>query len=171
MTRTMRHFLGIGALGLGGILLATPALAEQGQKGGRFQMMDSNKDGRLTAEEHAAGARQMFDAMDADRDGKVSAAEMDAFKAQMGKDKGKQASKGEMSSAEKIKEIDTNNDGMLTSEEHAAGARRMFDRMDTNSDGYLVKSELEAGHDKLMKSKSGMGTQPQPSPPPQQPPR
>ncbi len=168
----MRHLVRIGVVGLGGtLLLATPALAGHGQKGGMFQMMDGNKDGRLTAEEHAAGARQMFEGMDADRDGKVTAAEMDAFKAQMGKDKGKHAGKGEMSSAEKIKEIDTNSDGMLTAEEHAAGARRMFDRMDTNSDGYLVKSELEAGHEKLMKSKSSAPQQQQQPAPQQQQPR
>jgi Ca2+-binding EF-hand superfamily protein len=55
-----------------------------------------------------------------------------------------------MSSAEKIKAIDTNGDGALSAEEHAAGSKMMFDKMDTDKDGYLSKAELEAGHAKMM---------------------
>ena len=35
-------------------------------------------------------------------------------------------------------------------DEHAAGARMMFDKMDTDHDGYLTKAELKAGHEKMM---------------------
>jgi Ca2+-binding EF-hand superfamily protein len=56
-----------------------------------------------------------------------------------------------MSSAEKIKAIDTDNDGVLTAEEHAAGSRLMFTKMDTNGDGVLTAQEMAEGHERLMK--------------------
>ena len=56
-----------------------------------------------------------------------------------------------MSSAEKIKVIDTNGDGALSAEEHAAGSKMMFEKMDTDKDGFLTKAEMTAGHHKLMK--------------------
>ena len=56
----------------------------------------------------------------------------------------------EMSSADKIKTIDTNADGVLTADEHAAGSRTMFDRMDTDKDGFLTKAEFDAGHAKML---------------------
>ena len=44
----------------------------------KMQMMDTNKDGMISAAEHSAGVKQMFTKMDVDGDGKVTAAEMDA---------------------------------------------------------------------------------------------
>ena len=41
-------------------------------------MMDTNHDGVVSADEHAAGAKQMFAKVDADHDGNVTATEMDA---------------------------------------------------------------------------------------------
>jgi hypothetical protein len=41
-------------------------------------MMDTDHDGRVSPDEHAAGAKKMFAQMDADQDGKVTAAEIDA---------------------------------------------------------------------------------------------
>jgi Ca2+-binding EF-hand superfamily protein len=134
----------------------------------QFQMMDANGDGKVTPEEHAAGAKKMFEMMDADKDGKVTAAEMDAAHEHMmgqrdGKNDGvtepKSAAKTAvknapekhgMSAAEKIKVVDGNGDGVLTAEEHAAGAKKMFEKMDTDHDGSMTKDELAAGHAKMM---------------------
>ena len=113
--------------------------------------MDTNKDGKLSAEEHATASKKMFDMMDANRDGKVTAAEMTAAHQRI---TGKKAKKADMSAADKIKVIDTDGDGILTVEEHAAGSRAMFEKMDTGKDGFLTKDELAAGHAQMLKKPS-----------------
>ena len=110
--------------------------------------MDTNGDGKLSRDEHAAGAKKMFGTMDANKDGSVTSAEMDAAHEKV---TGKKATKTDLSSAEKIKVIDTNGDGMLSAEEHAAGAKKMFEKMDTDADGFVSKAELAAGHAKMLK--------------------
>ena len=129
-----------------GLAFSTAAFADHmaGQHG--FSAMDTNADGKISADEHAAGAKGMFDAMDADHDGKVTAAEMTAAHDKMGA----KPMANEMSAADKIKTIDTNGDGILTADEHAAGSRTMFDRMDTDKDGFLTKAEFDAGHSKML---------------------
>jgi Ca2+-binding EF-hand superfamily protein len=150
MTRRGLTLMVSGMVALGGLMLPGLALANEAKAGGHdmFQMMDTNGDGKISPAEHAAGAMMMFQKMDANGDGKVTAAEMDAFHAKMMA--GQKAKPMEMSAADKIKVMDTNGDGVLSSEEHAAGAKMMFDKMDTDKDGYLTKAELEAGHAKMM---------------------
>ena len=116
--------------------------------GAGFTRMDANGDQRISAKEHARGAKALFDAMDANRDGKVTAAEMDT--AQPPAPAGQSAAPA-MSSADKIKVVDRNGDGVLTAAEHAAGSRKMFVAMDTDKDGFLSVAEYETGHAKLMK--------------------
>lgn len=113
-----------------------------------FKAMDTNKDGRVSAEEHAAASKKMFGTMDANKDGKVTAAEMTAAQQRI---TGKKAKKSDLSAAEKIKVIDADGDGILTAEEHAAGSRSMFEKMDTDKDGFLTKDELAAGHASMLK--------------------
>lgn len=40
--------------------------------------------------------------------------------------------------------MDTNGDGKVTKEEHAAGAKQMFAQMDANKDGIVTATEMEA---------------------------
>ncbi len=135
---------------LGGIavsaLTASSAMAHPTDK--EFAMMDSNKDGKVSAAEHAAGAKAMFEKMDSDKDGKVTAAEMAA--AHQGVT-GHQAGKSDMSADDKIKTVDSNGDGILTAEEHGAASESMFAKMDTDKDGFLSKKEMAAGHAGMMK--------------------
>ena len=51
-----------------------------------------------------------------------------------------------MSSAEKIRAVDGNNDGTVTAAEHEAASRDKFAKLDTNGDGSLSAAELQAGH-------------------------
>lgn len=134
-----------------------------GGKDDPMKMMDTDGDGKVTATEHATGARMMFSKMDADGDGRVTAAEMEAAQPMMkghkdematnqdGHDKENAADKnygqaGMMSAAEKIAKIDTNGDGALTAEEHAAGSKKMFTKMDIDKDGALTAQEMREGH-------------------------
>jgi hypothetical protein len=135
----------LGAVGVLGFALA-PSVARAGGEA-RFESMDTNDDGKVSPDEHAAAALRMFEKMDTNADGKVTAAEMTAAKQNL---TGKKAERGEMTAAEKIKKVDTNGDGVLTADEHAEGARSMFDKMDTNHDSSLSKSEVKAGHEKYM---------------------
>ena len=92
----------------------------------------------------------MFATMDANGDGSVTVEEMDASQVAMGGDT-------RMTSADKIKVVDTDSDGALTREEHEQGARTMFDQMDANHDGSLTQSELQAGHDARMGAQPANG--------------
>jgi Ca2+-binding EF-hand superfamily protein len=123
----------------------------------QFQMMDSNKDGKVTPLEHADGAKRMFQSMDADKDGRVTAIEMDAVqpKAKPGESRSAPGKPQSLSSAEKIKVVDANKDGVLTADEHAEGSRNMFKELDADSDGALTLAELRAGHDKHHVGKTG----------------
>jgi len=129
---------------------ALPSVA-RGDNEGRFESMDTNHDGKISMEEHAAAASKMFDKMDANKDGRVTASEMEAAHKAI---TGQKAQKGEMTAADKIRMVDTNGDGVLTEEEHARGARTMFEKMDTNGDGFLTKAEVQAGHDSVMHRKA-----------------
>jgi Ca2+-binding EF-hand superfamily protein len=161
-------FFSTAAVSMLSLLMSSTALAGDKPTGGKvhegqghavpataaaeLEMMDTDKDGKISAVEHGSGAKAMFDAMDADKNAFVTAQEMDAAHKGRGGADGK-ASAGKMSSAEKIAVVDTNEDGKLSATEHAAGARRMFATMDENQDGALTKAELEAGHRTMLSSK------------------
>jgi Ca2+-binding EF-hand superfamily protein len=130
------------------VTLAYTVHASPGKSDAEFAMMDINRDGRVSADEHAAGAKQMFDAMDANKDGKVTAAEMDAAHERV---TGAKITTAEMSADEKIKVIDKDGDGILSAAEHASGSQPMFEKMDMNKDGYLSRVELATGHANMLK--------------------
>ena len=49
----------------------------------------------------------------------------------------------------KLKSMDVNYDGMISSAEHAAGVTKMFGAMDTNGDGMVTAAEMDAGHARM----------------------
>jgi hypothetical protein len=124
------------------LLLAAPAFAGGGHPG----KMDTNGDGVVSATEHAAGSSAKFQAMDTDKDGNVTAAELDAYHKQSGK--APMASSGDMmkkkdtngdgmiSSSEhdanakaRFAKLDTNSDGNLSETELSAARTAMADEM------------------------------------------
>jgi Ca2+-binding EF-hand superfamily protein len=151
-------FRGASVASAVGLLFATGAFAGDTPHEGHavpasaaaeLQMMDTDKDGKLSPKEHSTGAKAMFDSMDVDKSAVVTAAEMDS--AQKSAARSGQMPAGKMTSAEKIKVVDADGDGNLSAEEHASGARNMFAKMDADKDGALTLAELEAGR-KLMLS-------------------
>lgn len=145
---------------VGGIALATTAYAGEEPKGhssghAELQMMDKDRDGGISAAEHAAGAKKMFEKMDADYDGRVTATEMDAAHKEMPSahsdaHSDTKSDRPMKSSAAKIKMIDTDGDGAITAQEHDAGAKKMFQKMDKDGSGTLSAAEIQAGHEKMM---------------------
>ncbi|MES2152293.1 MAG: EF-hand domain-containing protein [Pseudomonadota bacterium] len=119
-------------------LAAKPNLTEV-----EFKKMDTNKDGRVSSEEYAQHARQMFATLDADKDGKLTAAEMDAAYQRV---TGKPVGSAALPAAEKIKAVDSDADGSLNVEEYVASSHAMFAKIDSNHDSFLSKEELLAAH-------------------------
>lgn len=134
--------------GLRAVAVVTVTFCSVAFAGDPFLKMDGNGDGRLSPDEHARGAKAMFEAMDANKDGRVTADEMTAAHDKVA---GKKAAKAGLSSAEKIKVIDLDGDGTLSSAEHAAGSVAMFTKIDSDGDGFVSKAEQAAGHAALMK--------------------
>jgi Ca2+-binding EF-hand superfamily protein len=151
MTLFRRRTFGV-IFTLGAVMLASLSFAAEPKKAAtadvEFGKMDTNGDGKISTDEHAAAAKQMFETMDKNKDGKVTAAEMKAGHQRV---TGRKATKSDMNAADKIKVVDTDRDGVLTAEEHAAGSRAMFEKMDANKDGFLTKDELAAGHARMLK--------------------
>ena len=147
---TFRNVLRAAALSCGIAVVTLAVAAGTGSSAtlSSFAAMDADRDGRVSVVEHAQAAGKMFAAMDANKDGRVTPAEMTAAQQKV---TGKKAARSDLSSADKIKVVDTDGDGVLAAAEHAAGSRAMFDRMDGDKDGTLTKAEFDAGHAAMLK--------------------
>lgn len=132
---------------IAGVLLAAQAFAGP-EVDKEFASMDTDHDGKVSAAEHAAGAKMMFGKMDASHDGKVTAAEMTAAHQAV---TGQAHRKSDMPAADKIKAVDSDGDGILTADEHAKASAAMFAKMDADKDGFLNKQEMAAGHAAMLK--------------------
>jgi Ca2+-binding EF-hand superfamily protein len=146
--RPMTHYLVLIAAAAGAVTATLAMAVPSTDVGEEFTMMDTNKDGKISADEHRVGAKVMFEKMDANKDGAVTADEMAAAHKMV---TGKVARKTDMSPQDKIKAVDGDGDGRLTAAEHTSASERMFAKMDTNKDGFLTRQELAAGHAGIMK--------------------
>ena len=113
----------------------------------------------LSAQQHAAGARMMFERMDADGDGYVTAAEMDAARPMMGAAQGRAPGmpmgSGRMTPAT-MGMMDSDRDGSISAQEHAATAKAKFDRLDADGDGRITAAEWSAAHQAMPHAGAGM---------------
>jgi hypothetical protein len=145
--------IGLGAAALSAFTcLGAPVARANMDPDAEFSKMDTDGDGKISADEWAAAHKERFSKMDTNGDGKLSTDELKAGMEKHEKMMGKAPAGAKEMMSEKIKMMDTNNDGMISEEEFVAGSKTMFDKLDTDHDGYLTKAELKAGHEK-MKSK------------------
>ena len=103
----------------------------------RFTTLDDDDDGRIDFGEYAASATGQFVTMDRDGNGLVTPAEMDAHRAALGRI-------AKVPSADVIKPVDGDGDGMLAQWENEAIARREVDALDSDHDGYISRAEARA---------------------------
>jgi Ca2+-binding EF-hand superfamily protein len=136
-----RNFYAVALCAVASYGLSLPALAGGGENcKEKMTRMDAEggSAGQISASEHAAQANKRFDSMDVNKDGRIAAAEIEASH---GAESAAWA-KHRVSSIEKIKQLDSNNDGALTRAEYAAGSQKMFEKLDIDSDGTLTAAEM-----------------------------
>ena len=100
---------------------------------------DVEGNGQMTAAAHMAGAAKRFESMDINKDGKVTAAEINGSR---GAESLVWANE-HISAVEKVKTLDANNDGTLTAKEYADGSQQIFNKLDVDGDGVLSAAEAD----------------------------
>ena len=98
---------------------------------------DVEGNGQMTAAAHVASAAKRFESMDTDKDGKVTAAEINGSR---GAETLVWVNE-QVSAVEKIRTFDADNDGTLTAKEYADGSQKMFNKLDVDGDGVLSAAE------------------------------
>ncbi len=120
----------IGTLAVAGAaLVAASAYAAEG-KGGRWDKLDKNGDGELTAEEMSSKHADFIVQADTDGSGGVSKEEMKAFH---------EAKRSE-------RNPDKNADGVVDKTEFINAAQERFDKMDKDGNGVLSEDEMRRKH-------------------------
>lgn len=113
----------------GTVLISAGAFAADGKGDGRWDRLDTNGDGEITAEEMAAKDKEFLSAADADGNGSVSKAELKAHHEK------------KRSERREKRNPDKNDDGVIDRDEFMDSAEARFDKMDKNSDGVLSEDE------------------------------
>lgn len=135
---------------LGLSVLAFSAMAApQGRPGGPggFSRLDTNGDGKITAEEMSARQTKLIAAADKNGDGALTQEELKAYH---------EARRAEW---KKKHSPDKNGDGVISKKEFAAASEARFARMDKNGDGVLSKDEMPKprGHHDRRGGRGGPG--------------
>jgi Ca2+-binding EF-hand superfamily protein len=132
----------------GGFVLAALPSVFAGSTGAKFKQMDTDSDGHISREEHAAVALAAFDKLDANRDGVVTATELAGNQEpRAGKPRStetKSAGTSLLPPTSPLSRADQNGDGQITRAEQQADADLVFVAIDSNKDGVINESELEA---------------------------
>lgn len=125
----MRKILIGSVAGLGFGLAALGAMAAQGKGGRGFDRLDTDGDGKVTAEEMNAKHEAMIENADSDGDGAVTKEEMKAYH---------EARRAEW---REKRDPDKNGDGVVDRQEYINAAQDRFERMDKNGNGVIDEDE------------------------------
>lgn len=113
----------------------------------RFQALDADGDGRLSADEAAEWRETVFVTMDADDDGRLTREEYMAVQFGQGADPEQRGPRFEERQAEKdaaFTAMDEEGDGFVTREQFLAAGARNFSEADADGDGYVTLPEFIA---------------------------
>lgn len=131
----------------------------------QFAKLDTNSDGKITAEERAvrkdARIEARFQRLDADKNGSVTLTEMKAADAQRGEKRAERGERGEKGGkghhgmrrghhgrggpgGGMMMRADADKDGVITKAEFQAPMVAMFDKLDTDKNGVVTKAERDA---------------------------
>ena len=135
---------------------ATGALADRGHGAQeRFNAVDTNGNGLISAEEFTVKRTADFVEIDTDGNGAISQAEMMAhMEKRRAEREAKRAEKRAERAARMFERADRNGDGQISVEEFEAAGNQRFARMDKNGDGSLTPDEMKRrGHGKHGKAR------------------
>ena len=153
--------LGAVALGLTGLAVAGPVAAKErhGERAGaRFEKLDANADGFLTAEDMEAVRLARFNKQDADKDGFLSLEELQARPLKRFGGGNRQRDADEMAdrSQRMLRYLDQNGDGKVAFDEMPNyGAGRMIARFDADEDGKVSKAEFDEAREQFRMGHKG----------------
>jgi len=125
-----------------GVIFAAAIAAQSGHAAAldRFtdnlERADANGDGVISRDEFLTQRAGNFQRFDRNRDGSISKSDFGRL------------ARFRPEAAERLNQLiaraDTNGDGRVTTQEHAAASARMFDRVDSQGDGVIDSGEVEA---------------------------
>lgn len=120
-----------------------------------FATLDANSDGKITQAEIDALKATRFAAMDTDGNGKISAEEFAAGRKAKSEERAEKFEERKAKMIEKmIEKLDTDEDGEISADEmDAMGKTSMIERLDTDGDGTISEEEFE----KISKRGHGKG--------------
>ena len=111
----------------------------------RFETLDADGDGRVSAAEAADWRDTVFVTMDSDDDGQLSREEYMTVQLGKGADPEQRGPKYEEKQAEKdaaFTEMDKDGDGFVTREQFLEAGAAEFARSDADGDGYMTMQEF-----------------------------
>lgn len=181
MSRTPIAIAIAASLAIAGIAIAAPQATPQPANAAKMKL-DANNDGVIDRTEAAKHPRlaERFDALDKNKDGRLSADERPMHRGmrggmQLDADKDGRISRAEAAGkpqfVQRFEQMDANKDGFIDKADREARmqARRAewFGAADTNRDGQISRAEYDAAHAKRMAERGergrGQGRMPAPA--------
>ena len=115
-----------------------------------MSMQDTDGDGFISKDEHAAWAANVFKTMDTNNDGRLTRSEYMAVHMGPGPSGSPRSRMGQMRAsadarkAERFAKMDTDKDGVASRDQFLASGQADFAAMDTNGDGKVSTAEFRA---------------------------